>query len=152
MAKYLCRKLFKAKSAMNASAINFVGSIQNLLYQDLPTFTSTMSDDELQEINEIGKTLSKSKARPQFNSKINLSGTPVLKFELLSDSEFNQLKTRAKSKARPVFDLKINSSGTPVLKFRDLSADFNGPNKLNSQSCLSGKKISQKKNFHVKKA
>ena len=68
-----------------------------------------------------------------------------MKFGDLSDSEFNQLKTRTKSKARSEFDLKINLSGTPVLKIGDFSADFNDPNKLNAQSCLSSKKISQKK-------
>ena len=98
--------------------------------QDLPTFTGTKSDDELKKIHEIGKTLSK------------------YSYE---DSEFNQLKTRAKSKARPKYDLKINFSGTPVLKFENFSTDFNVPNKLNSQSCLSSKKIIQERILHVKK-
>ena len=67
------------------------------------------------------------------------------------DSDFNQLKTRSKFKARPKFNSKIYTSGTPVLKFEEISTDFNGPNKLNSQSCLLSKQISQERNFHAKK-
>ena len=96
--------------------------------QNLPIFTGIESNNDFEKINEIGNFF--------------------LKYAC-ENSDFNLLKTGTKCKARYKFDLEIVLGGATIL-IGDASANFNGTSKLNSQSGMPRKNLSQKKNFRLK--